>query len=76
MPFNYFLDWKLYETFQDLIESSIIIFDEAHNVDNVAEQGSNLFIESEQINCAINQIKSLQKNSKIKEFSKLSYEEK
>ena len=37
MPYNYLLDPKIRETFKVNYENAIIIMDEAHNVERVAE---------------------------------------
>jgi Rad3-related DNA helicase len=42
MPFNYLLDWMLFEHNNFNLKNSILIFDEAHNVDSLAEEGSSL----------------------------------
>ena len=65
MPFNYFLDWKIFQTFAHLIKDSVIIFDEAHNVDSVAEEGGNLDIDCRQLTFAINELKQLEKKFKF-----------
>ena len=50
MPFNYLLDWSLLENNNLNLKNSVIIFDEAHNVDSLAEEGSSLEIDSEMLN--------------------------
>lgn len=42
MPFNYLLDWALLENNNFNLKNAVIIFDEAHNVDSLAEEGSSL----------------------------------
>ena len=37
MPYNYVVDRKLRKNIQGLIENSIIIFDEAHNIEEYCE---------------------------------------
>ena len=36
MPYNYLLDEYMLKSYQELLENSIIIFDEAHNVPEAA----------------------------------------
>ncbi len=43
----------------------MIIFDEAHNVDSVAEEGGNLEIDCKQLSFAINELKQLEKKFKF-----------
>jgi Rad3-related DNA helicase len=43
----------------------VIIFDEAHNVDSVAEEGGNLEIDCKQLIFAINELKQLEKKFKF-----------
>lgn len=40
MPFNYLLDWNLFEKNNFTLKDSIIVFDEAHNIDSLAEEGT------------------------------------
>ena len=42
MPFNYLLDWSLLERSSLDLKDSVIIFDEAHNIDSLCEQGSDI----------------------------------
>ncbi len=42
MPYNYLLDSYLLSNYQDIIENSIVIFDEAHNVSEAACEGRSL----------------------------------
>lgn len=39
MPYNYLLDVRLLERYADLINNSILIFDEAHNVADACCEG-------------------------------------
>lgn len=43
----------------------MIIFDEAHNVDSVAEEGGNLEIDCRQLGFAIGELKQLEKKFKF-----------
>jgi regulator of telomere elongation helicase 1 len=49
MPFNYLLDWSLLENNNLNLKNSIIIFDEAHNVDSLAEEGSSMEIDTDML---------------------------
>ena len=42
MPFNYLLDWNSFERNYFSLKDSVLIFDEAHNIDSQAEEGSSL----------------------------------
>lgn len=42
-----------------MIKGSIVIFDEAHNVDSIAEDGANLDIDSKTLLSAITELKTL-----------------
>ena len=46
MPYNYILDAYLMPSYQDIINESIIIFDEAHNVAEAACEGRSIQLES------------------------------
>lgn len=39
MPYNYLLDVFLLNTYAELVEGNIIVFDEAHNIPEAAESG-------------------------------------
>ena len=54
MPFNYLLDWNLSEHNNFNLKNSVIIFDEAHNVDSLAEEGSSLELDTEGLTQALN----------------------
>jgi len=59
LPFNYILDWKIFQSFSHLIKDSVIIFDEAHNVDSIAEDGACLEIDCRTLGYTINELKGL-----------------
>ena len=40
MPYNYLLDGKISRQLKLLRENSILIFDEAHNIESVCEDGA------------------------------------
>lgn len=44
MPYNYLLDAFLLNSYKEIIENSIIIFDEAHNVPEAACEGRSLVL--------------------------------
>lgn len=43
------LDWSMFEKNKFTLKDSIIIFDEAHNVDSMAEEGSSLEIDTDHL---------------------------
>jgi chromosome transmission fidelity protein 1 len=53
MPYNYLLDEFLLTSYQEIIEDSIIIFDEAHNVSEAACEGRSLQLDALNIDTAI-----------------------
>jgi Rad3-related DNA helicase len=53
MPYNYLLDEYMLKTYQELIEGSIIIFDEAHNVSEAACEGRSLVLETHNLDTAL-----------------------
>ncbi len=66
MPFNYLLDWSLFERSSLDLKDAVIIFDEAHNIDSLCEQGSDVRLPFDVIVQAIAELKVLIKaqNSK------------
>ena len=40
MPYNYLLDGEISSKMKFIIENSILIFDEAHNIESVCEDGA------------------------------------
>lgn len=46
MPYNYIFDSSYWEAHWSLFENSIIVFDEAHNLENIAEEGSSISFSS------------------------------
>ena len=44
MPYNYLLDSYLMQNYKEIIQDSIIIFDEAHNVPDAACDGRSMEI--------------------------------
>ena len=59
MPYNYLIDPKIRENYAIYYESSIIIFDEAHNVEKVSEDVTSFELDSTMMFAASNEIKSL-----------------
>lgn len=60
MPYNYFLDAYLLGSYVDIIEGSIIVFDEAHNVAEAACEGRSLVLESQVLEAAIVELSKIQ----------------
>ena len=44
LPFNYLLDWSLFENNHFDLKDAVIIFDQAHNIDKISEEGYNIEI--------------------------------
>ncbi len=59
MPYNYAFDQRYRDTHPNMIKDSIIIFDEAHNVLDGAEEGSSFSISLSQLQTALNQLMKL-----------------
>jgi Rad3-related DNA helicase len=59
MPYNYLLDTFLLKSYQEIIENSIIIFDEAHNVSEAACEGRSLILETHNFDSAILELNKL-----------------
>lgn len=53
MPYNYILDEFLLTSYSEIIEDSIIIFDEAHNISEAACEGRSLQLDASNIDNAI-----------------------
>lgn len=57
MPYNYLLDFHILLR-QDLdLENAIIIFDEAHNVQNTCQDAASAQLTTDEISCGTNEIK-------------------
>ncbi|CAI2380171.1 unnamed protein product [Moneuplotes crassus] len=61
MPYNYILDWKVRKQFAVYFENSVIIFDEAHNIERVCEEISSFEVTTSLINDSIFELNSIQK---------------
>ena len=49
MPYNYLIDEKIRENFEINYRNCVIIFDEAHNIANSAEEVSSFEVRSKQL---------------------------
>lgn len=49
MPYNYLIDEKIRENYDIQYQNSIIIFDEAHNIANIAEDVASFDIKSKHL---------------------------
>ena len=67
MPYNYLLDAYLLSSYQELINDSIIIFDEAHNVAQAACEGRSLVVQSSNIEGAIAELSGIMNAPKVSE---------
>lgn len=56
MPYNYLLDPKMRKTNKIDLQNTIIIFDEAHNVEKMCEESASTVITSTQIALAIEDV--------------------
>jgi Rad3-related DNA helicase len=76
MPYNYLLDAYLLTTYSELINDSIIIFDEAHNVAEAACEGRSLILETSNIEAALLELNGILSNyaSKALMEVRLTYE--
>ena len=59
MPYNYLIDPKIRENFRINYENSIIIMDEAHNVERVAEDVASFEINIGQLHSVIAELTGL-----------------
>ena len=59
MPYNYLIDPKIRENFKISYENSIIIMDEAHNVERVAEEVASFEIHVNQLYSVMAELTSL-----------------
>ncbi len=55
----------MFQSFSNMIKDAVVIFDEAHNVDSMAEDGANLEIDTKMLGYAIGELKSLEKKFKF-----------
>lgn len=59
MPFNYLLEWNLFEKNSIDLKDSVIIFDEAHNIDVLCEQGSDIRLCFDSLAQAMTELRAL-----------------
>jgi Rad3-related DNA helicase len=59
MPYNYLLDAFLLNNYKEIIENSIIIFDEAHNISEAACEGRSLVLETHNFDSALLELNKL-----------------
>lgn len=53
LPYSYLLDWKLFSFNTMPLKDSVLIFDEAHNIDSLAEEGCSLDISIETLTLSL-----------------------
>ena len=70
MPYNYLIDPKIRENFKVDYENSIIIMDEAHNVERVAEDVASFEIHVNQLHTVLGELHDLDKDVKTKVLEK------
>ena len=71
MPYNYLLDSYLMQNYKEIIQDSIIIFDEAHNVPDAACDGRSMEIQTSTLETAIlelNKILSINMSTELQEI--------
>jgi len=56
LPYNYLLDTNIRENYNEMLNVSVIIFDEAHNVASCAEEGSSLQLSENHLNTALDEL--------------------
>ncbi|KAI6193490.1 Fanconi anemia group J protein [Aphelenchoides besseyi] len=59
LPYNYILDPKIRETYQVKLSGNILIFDEAHNLGNIAEESISMSISTATIGICIHETKTV-----------------
>jgi Rad3-related DNA helicase len=72
MPYNYLIDPKIRENFKISYENSVIIMDEAHNIEKVAEDVASFEIKISMLNAVVGElshlINAIECNSEAKTF--------
>lgn len=63
MPYNYLTDRDIRQSYVEKIKNSIIIFDEAHNIEKAAEEGASVFISLTEISQALAEIDEVEKTA-------------
>eukprot|EP01022_Parablepharisma_sp_SALTPOND_P016522 TRINITY_DN2443_c0_g1_i2.p2 TRINITY_DN2443_c0_g1~~TRINITY_DN2443_c0_g1_i2.p2 ORF type:complete len:830 (-),score=117.10 TRINITY_DN2443_c0_g1_i2:1658-4147(-) len=71
MPYNYFLDPKICTQMKDVVENSILIFDEAHNVTKVIEDATSFFITLPLLAKCLGDIKNIEKLKDLPAYQKI-----
>lgn len=61
LPYNYLLSPNRFPQFKLNLEKSVVIFDEAHNVLEVAEEGASFLLETPHLQAAIEELGTLNK---------------
>lgn len=59
MPYNYLIDPKIRENFKVSYENSVIIMDEAHNVEKVAEDVASFEIHVNSLHSVLSELSNL-----------------
>ena len=59
MPYNYLIDPKIRENFKISYENSVIIMDEAHNIEKVAEEVASFEIHISMLNAVVGELTQL-----------------
>jgi Rad3-related DNA helicase len=59
MPYNYFMDIELLKTNKFELADSVIVIDEAHNIDQQAQEGCSFSISDTELRDALREINDL-----------------
>lgn len=62
MPYNYLTDKNIRDNYASKLKNSILIFDEAHNIEKAAEEGASVNMSSNDLNGALKELEQIQKS--------------
>jgi regulator of telomere elongation helicase 1 len=62
MPYNYLTDKNIRDNYASKLKNSILIFDEAHNIEKAAEEGSSVNISSGDLLAGLKELDQIQKS--------------
>lgn len=65
MPYNYLLDNNSFGIYSSDIPSSIVVFDEAHNIQNVACDGQSFRITLEMVRQALGELSKVDREFQV-----------
>ena len=67
MPYNYLLDYRIRENYKIDYANSVIIIDEAHNIERVAEDVASFDISLQGFNSVLTEMEMLTKALKLRD---------